>query len=129
MREWGRVQAWIKDNVASPVSAIRSEDLEGLSPIHQRALLAEAVIAQRNWPPRVGTRAWFEAIDSTGKGDTSGHAVFLHTVLAKHRPEFSLSDAVRLADTMLNADIVPLVMAALGMDDPSPPKSEAAGKS
>ena len=120
LKEWGNVQAWIKDNVPSPLGSLKSADLDGLSSADKRTLLDVAVRQQRDWPPRVGSAAWFEALDHDG-----GHAMFLLAILGKHQPDFSESDAEALAERLTNAEILPLVLLGLGIEDDRPKNSSA----
>jgi hypothetical protein len=132
MRDWGLIQAWIKDNVPSPMASIRSEDLSGLSPADKATLMREAIAAQRAWPPRVGTRAWFEAIDHParplpdGSEAPTGTAVLLHTVLRAGQP-FTLAEAIELDARATAADTMAAVLAAMGVDDDAPKPEGAEG--
>ena len=79
-----------------------------------------AVRQQRDWPPRVGSVGWFEALDHPG-----GHAMFLLAILSKHQPEFGEDDAEALAEMLTGDGIVPLVLIALGHEDERPKNSSA----
>ncbi len=120
LKEWGSVQAWIKDNVPSPLGALKSADLDGLSNADKRTLLDVAVRQQRDWPPRVGSAAWLEALDHDG-----GHAMFLHAILSKHQPSFTEADAEALAERLTTGEILPLILVGLGIEDERPKNSPA----
>ena len=111
LSEWGPIQGWIKRNVPGPVKLLSSEDLSGLTPEDRRAMMAVALEAQRNWPPRIGSLAWFNALDGVG-----GHAEFLFCALSKHQPEFTRADAARLNDRLSTIDVLPVVRACLGSE-------------
>src|SRR5689334_18911928 len=102
MAQWGAVQAWIKDNVPSPLSLVNSEDLGALSAADKRVLMREALDAQRNWPPRVGSRAWFDALDhpprprADGRPAPRGSAVLLWTILRVNRPDLTAERAAEI---------------------------------
>lgn len=111
LREWGIVQAWIKANVPSPIGAIRSEDLEGLNPSDRRVVLESAAIAQRNWPPKPGTLAWFQALDNPG-----GHEEFLFTALLKHQPSITRETVAEMSASLSITDVMPVILACLGVE-------------
>jgi hypothetical protein len=115
LKEWGVLQAWIKGHVPGPLALVESAAMGKLSPGHQRQVLEIALREERNWPPRVGSAAWFDALDGT----EGGNAAFLRTVLAKHQP-FTAEQAAALADRTMTAAIVPLILIALGMELDSP---------
>ncbi len=118
LKDWGLIQAWIKDRVPGPVALLSSADMTRLSPGHQRQLLEAALREQRDWPPRVGSSAWFDILDHDG-----GPAKFLEVVLSRHQP-FTAERAAELADRLTTADVVPLILAALGIETaPALPKA------
>jgi hypothetical protein len=139
LAEWGRLQAWIKDHADPVVQAIKSlnrarADGVPVAEVDRKALMAEARIESRNFPPRVGTLAWLDLIDNT----PGGNAKFLGTVLAKHQPEFAemTEDNARLKKLMEWLDGADgrdsgekLFSYALGIPDPKiePPQPGANG--
>jgi hypothetical protein len=73
MREWAALSAWLKKESPSPVTraaqAIKQARLAGepFDIATEKALLDHAQQAALNWPPRIGSSEWFEAISvSTG---------------------------------------------------------------
>lgn len=111
LKEWAVVQAWIKANVPGPMRSISSADLENLNESDRRVVLEAAAIAQRSWPPRPGTAAWFHALDHPG-----GHEEFLHAALSKHQPEMTKADVVALSAKLALSDVMPVIMACLGLE-------------
>jgi hypothetical protein len=109
--EWGPIQAWIKKNVPGPLSAFTSEAMAGLNDQDRRIVLESASIAQRAWPPKIGTMAWFSALDNPG-----GQAEFLRAALGKHQPGITSDECELIADRVTLGDVVPIVMACLGID-------------
>lgn len=111
LKEWGPVQAWIKTNVPGPMRAISSADLVNLSDEDKRIVLESAAMAQRNWPPQIGSISWFKALDHPG-----GHAEFLFCSLSKHQARFTREDAATLSDRLEIKDVMPIVLACLGLE-------------
>jgi hypothetical protein len=74
LREWGRLQAWLKQAVPSPVAeaarALNELKAAGdtVSADVRQAILDHAQEAARLWPPRVGSIAWVQALDSVEGG-------------------------------------------------------------
>lgn len=112
LREWGVVQAWIKANVPGPMRAMNSEDLVNLNAEDRRIALESAAIAQRNWPPKPGSAAWFVALDHPG-----GHEEFLFNALTRHQPEMTRADAASLSDRLTLQDVAPVIMVCLGIEE------------
>lgn len=112
LREWAKVQAWIKANVPGPMRSLSSDDMVNLNDDDRRTAIEAAAIAQRSWPPKPGTAAWFHALDTPG-----GHEAFLHAALSKHQPEITLADVVDLSSGLHVSDVAPIVMVCLGLDD------------
>ncbi len=115
LRDWGRLQAYLKDHGPSPIARIRSEDLAGLNEADRRAFLREAFLESKNWPPRVGSVAWMEAIDDT----PGGNVEFLTVVLSGERP-LPRAEAEALAEKLDGPDYVRLLMLAFGQEPPDP---------
>ena len=114
--EWAPVQAWIKANVPGPLSSLASPDFRALPQQVKREVLAEALEQDRtSWPPRIGSKGWFLALDHPG-----GHAALLVALLGKHQP-FGRADAEALAESVGLEEILPAVMAALGHFGPKSP--------
>lgn len=116
LREWAPVQAYIKAEVPGPLSSLGSPDFKRLPPDVKRDLLAEALQQDRtSWPPRIGTPAWFLAMDFEG-----GHAELLLALLGKYQP-VDRAEAVRLAAIVSTADVTAAVLAGLGVFGPKSP--------
>jgi hypothetical protein len=63
-REWVPVQAWLKATVPGPLSTLASPDFMRLPHDVKREVLGEVLErARTSWPPRIGTRGWFLALD------------------------------------------------------------------
>jgi len=118
LREWGKLQGWLKDFGQSPLKAVAA-GLESLSEADRRTVLSMAMEKQLRWPPRVATTEWFEAISSA----TGGDAQFLWAVLSKHQPDLTIEEADRLAQSASVEESQALVLLAIGLEPP--PKSPA----
>ncbi len=112
LKEWGPVQAWIRENIPGPVRSINSDDLEGLNEDDRKTILEAAMMAQRNWPPRIGSKVWFDSLDHPG-----GHGVFIVAALGKHQLDIDAERAAGIADRATAGEIVAVVIACLGLDD------------
>ena len=129
MREWGTVQGWIKANVPGPAESLAAINVDGLSPFAARSLMQVVVKEQQAWPPRVGSREWFDALDRVGKDNRIGAAVLLHTILAKHQPAYTYEQAERLYEAVGYAEALRLTLIAMGVEPdpkagkPSPPET------
>ncbi len=123
MREWALFQAWIKANAPRPLGSLRSEDMEGLSKEDRGVILRAAFEENKAWPPRIGSQAWFKAIDTPG-----GHAELLRAILGKFQPEITLDRCEALAETLDLTGAVMLTCHALGVDpDPKSPPPTVQG--
>lgn len=124
LKEWGPVQSWIKQHAVSPVRLLSSGDMAGLNAADRKAMMETALHAQRNWPPRIGSIEWFQALDHPG-----GHAEFLFVALSKHQPDFTREEAAGLDERISVGDATPVVMACLGLDMPDDNAPKAKGAS
>lgn len=116
-REWAAVQAWIKATVPGPLSSLASPDFKSLPSEVKRDLLAVALEQDRtSWPPAVGRTGWFAALDHPG-----GHAVLLMALLKKHRPSIAPAECEGLAEKATILEIMPAVLAGLGVFGPKSP--------
>lgn len=117
LREWAPVQAWIKATVPGPLASLGSPDFAALPPAIKRELLGEALRQDRSgWPPAIGTLPWLEAVDRDG-----GHAVVLLAILARHNPGITLERCRAIAELARPSEILPPILAALGMLGPKSP--------
>ena len=123
LREWAPVQAWIKATVPGPLSSLGSPDFRKLPPEVKRELLAEALEQDRtSWPPRVGSKPWFFALDAEG-----GHAVLLLALLGKYQP-IDLAKCQAIVEAVTFEEILPCVLAGLGLFGPKSPAPAAAAE-
>lgn len=117
-REWAEVQRWIKENSPSPLSVLKSDDLDGLTISDKKELLAQAIKEAVYWPPAVGTPEWWRALMKDG-----GEAKMFHVVLSKHQP-ITEEEATDLAETCSPQEGLDLSRLALGYEDLVPKASE-----
>jgi hypothetical protein len=122
LREWAPVQARLKANVPGPLSSLASPDFKALPSDIKRDVLAEALEQDRtSWPPRIGSKGWFVAMDNEG-----GHEVLLRALLGKHRPGITTEECAAIAGSATFEEILPAVLAGLGFFGPkSPAPAEA----
>lgn len=126
MREWASVQSFLKKEQPSPVTracvAIDQARAAGtpLSRQTQDAMLDHAQVAALNWPPRLGSDAWFDALARIDDGD----ARLLHEVLSKTDAAFTIERARELAPAVTSAEWGELIRVALFGTHPRP-KGEA----
>lgn len=117
LREWAPVQAWIKATVPGPLSSLASPDFARLPAAVKREVLGEALDRDRtSWPPRIGSRSWFLALDHPG-----GHAVALRAMLGKHSPAITEAECEAIAGSATFDQILPVAVAALGLFGPKSP--------
>jgi hypothetical protein len=111
LREWGRLQSWLKQAVPSPLAeAARALNAlkaagETIAPDVRQAILDHAQEAARLWPPRVGSIAWIEALNAT----EGGTARFLAEALraAGHQVDDDKADELEAkADVGQIADMI-----------------------
>lgn len=127
MREWGSVSAFIKKECPSPVTrafiGIQQAKDEG-SPLDaevEERILDRAERAAINWPPRLGSEAWFDALTSIDGGD----AKLLFEVVSKTDLALTLEAAAALAEKVTREEWADLIRVALYGTHPRP-KDEAA---
>jgi hypothetical protein len=117
--EKGQLQAWLKARHPGPLGALDDATLARFGPANRRALIDAAVAQARSWPPRVGSQAWWDAMDTV----EGGGAKFLHLVLSRANP-FSEAEAAELNRTLELDEFLPLMAHAMGYE--LPPKAEGA---
>lgn len=116
LAEWAPVQAWIKAKAPGPLAVLDSKEFAALPPAVKREVVQEAMRQQRTtWPPQLGRQEWFAALDHEG-----GHAVALKAILGKHQP-VTEARCAELAARCTMAEVLPAVVAALGLFDPKSP--------
>lgn len=112
VRDWGQLQAWLRDNVPSPLAVAQSNlELVPMAKEDRQSVLSHAAL--QPWPPRVGGRGWLEAIDRAEDQVACALAV-LRVVL---RDEVR---AQELVTKVTGADFREIFSAAMGLDEPAP---------
>lgn len=119
MREWGVMQAWIKDHGPSPLRACTSEKLAGLEDDQRREMMRLALLEEVRWPPPVFSTMWIAVLLGSPEAD----GPFVHAVLRKCHPDLTLERAHQLAERMSVPEFQKLIHLAKG-EDPPLPKSE-----
>lgn len=116
LADWAPVQAWIKARAPGPLAVLDSKEFHALPPGTKREVVQEAMRQQRTtWPPQLGRQEWFAALDHEG-----GHAACLKAILGKFQP-VTPERCAELAERCTMAEILPCVVAALGLFDPKSP--------
>jgi hypothetical protein len=127
MREWANISALIKKHCPSPVTraymAIQQAKNEGMpiDPLIEERMLDRAERQALAWPPRLGSEAWFDALNGIDGGD----ARLLHEVLSKTDLGFTPEAADALAPKVTPDEWADLFRVALYGTHPRP-KGEAA---
>jgi hypothetical protein len=119
--EWAPLQAWLKRAVPSPLveaaRAIREIQEAGeLTESARSMLLANAHEQARLWPPRVGSRHWFDALNAID----GAPAVTLRTILAAGGTPLSLDEAERVFADATVDEVGVMWAQALHGDAPDP---------
>lgn len=125
-RELAVVSAWIEEHVPSPLARA----VQALAQLHgtgkttdsgtEELLLDHASNQMLSWPPRVGTKAWFDALD----GADGGLAELVYTILSKTVPGFDREKARALTDKLDVSEVLELIY--LGVLGVRPKKAESA---
>jgi hypothetical protein len=116
-REWGELQAFVKDHGDDPVTrALRSLDNAERKGIRVAAetrneLLREAKLEAINWPPQVMTSAWFKEVSEI----PGGAVEFLWKALKTTWPQAPEHLARELEDKMTAEESAALLEAAIGL--------------
>lgn len=125
MKEWGALQAWFKRTCPSPVTRAlfalqqMKDSGESVSLDAEETLLDHAQRQALNWPPRVGSAPWYDAIL---KAD-GAVAQFLETVLTKADPEVTRERCEGLAGLLTTDDMGAIIRVAMYGENPSVPKA------
>jgi hypothetical protein len=126
--EWGRLTAWLKRQHPSPLTraalAVAEASAAG-TPLPAEAeerLYDHAQKAALSWPPRLGSVAWFDAIESV----EAGPAHLLGEVLTLADPAFDRGRVAGLVRRMRSADWAELFRVALWGAPPRPKAPAAA---
>jgi hypothetical protein len=127
LREWGLVQSWLKRELPSPVTraaiAIQQSKASG-SPLDATtidALYDRAEKAALTWPPQIGTKEWFDGLDTV----EGGWERVLFEVVSKVNPTFTLAQADELAPKVKANEWADLIRVSLWGTHPAP-KGEGA---
>lgn len=127
MREWAALSSWLKKESPSPVTraaqAIKQARLAGepFDIATEKALLDHAQQAALNWPPRIGSSEWFEAISRVDGGDVR----LLYEVLSKTDLGFTLEKAEALAPRIDREEWADLVRVSFYGTHPVPKPTPA----
>lgn len=125
-RELASVSAWIEEHVPSPLAramqAIGQLKAAGKAPdsATEETMLDHATNASLSWPPRVGSKPWFDALD----GAEGGLAELVFTIISKTIPNFDREKAQSLVDKVTAEEFLDL--AYLGVYGIRLKKDEAA---
>jgi hypothetical protein len=129
MADWASLTAYIKDHTQDPIARVLEQlaraTAAGIvsSPDDRQFLLREARKDARNWPPRLTSPDWWDALSEAKGGD----AEFLWLVFSKHQPTITREQIVTLADLLSQEDSYRLMSLALGRDLPGAGDPKAAG--
>lgn len=110
-RELASVSAWIEDHVPSPLAralqAIGQLKAAGkaLDAATEELILDHATNAMLSWPPRVGSKPWFDALD----GADGGLVELVYTILSKTVLGFDREKSQGLVDKLTSEEILDLV--------------------
>lgn len=125
-RELATVSAWIEEHVPSPlaraVQALTQLRGAGKAPDSgtEELLLDHAASQMLSWPPRVGTKTWFDALDGTD----GGLVELVYTILSKTVPDFDREKAQVLTNKLEAHEVLELIY--LGVLGVRPKKAESA---
>jgi hypothetical protein len=131
MREWAVLSVFIKKNVPSPVTnallAVQQARTAGevVGQAAQDDLLDHAQRMALRWPPRLGTTAWFDAINSIEGGD----ARLLLEILNKCDPSFDEARAAALVPRLSDDEWGDLIRVSLYGTHPRPKGDGGTGAS
>ncbi len=121
-REWGAIGAWLKRENPSPITraalAIHEARAMGepLSAEVEDKMLDHAQMAALAWPPKLGTKEWFDAVDKA----EGGYAYLLFEVLSKADPNFTREKAEVVAQRLSQEDWGDLIRVSLFGGHPRP---------
>ena len=119
MRELGQLQRWIRDHAERPTKRAERE-CDFLPPEEHRELKKAAVLAERHWPPAIGTGEGNRLLLT----DEDGQRYFLEVMLGKYQA-VSAEELDELLAGMSEGDFATLVAIAFGEDDLDPEQARA----
>lgn len=123
LRELGLLQRWIRDHSEKPTAALEKV-LAFIPEEDQRDAKKAAVLAERDWPPAVGTAEGNAVLF----GDPDGQYHFLAVLLRKYQPELHDDFLNEVAAGLSHEDFGVLVQIAFGEDDFDPEALREAAK-
>lgn len=127
-RELAPISAWIEEHVPSPYAraaqALAQLRANGKAPdaATEELLLDHAANQTLVWPPRVGSKSWFDALD----GVDGGLVELVYTILSKTIPTFDRAKAQELVDKMATTEFMELIY--MGIYGVRPKKAENAAE-
>ena len=128
IRDWGELQAWLRSTAESPIKAtaraVAEMEAEG-KPVAEhirRGMFAAAAEEVRRWPPKAGSFAWINLVDST----EGGNARFLRAALKAGGTEIGLDEAAAIEEALLPGELAELVGVCLFGVIPAPKAAAAA---
>lgn len=127
-RELAPVSAWIEEHIPSPYAraaqALTQLRASGKAPdtATEELLLDHAANQTLAWPPRVGSKQWFDALD----GAEGGLVELVYTILSKTVPTLDRGKTQELTDKLSSEEILEVVY--LGVFGARPKKDEAAAE-
>lgn len=125
-RELAPISAWIEEHVPSPlaraVQSLTQLRAVGKAPdaATEELLLDHAANAMLSWPPRVGSKSWFDALDGADGGLTE----LVYTILSKTNLSLDRDKVQGIIDKLNGEEILEVVY--LGVLGIRPKKAEDA---
>jgi hypothetical protein len=125
--EWAEVQKFLKKELPSPITRVGiavDQAWDAGTPLKQAtidALYDRAERAALTWPPRIGTKEWFDGLDTI----EGGWERVLFEVVSKTHPAFTLAQANELAPKVKANEWADLIRVSLWGTHPAP-KGEGA---
>jgi hypothetical protein len=121
MLELGQLQRWIRDHAIRPTVQARA-DLEYLPPEEHAARMKAAHLAERDWPPSIGSEEGNRILLT----DLDGQRFFLTVLFAKYQPDLTAADVDAILAGLSPEDYGVLVALAFGEDGLDPEVVRAA---
>jgi|GEM_PF-3230259 len=115
MKELGLLQRWIRDHAERP-TVVAERMLRFADPADHRQIRKDAVMAEREWPPEIGTPEGNSVLFS----DPDGQKHFLGVMLRKYQPDLADPVVDEVTQGLSMAGLSILVAIAFGTDDLDP---------
>lgn len=123
LREFGLLQRFVRDHSIRPTVALREiQDL--IAPEDRRQALKDALIADREWPPGIGSAAGNAVLF----GDDEGQRLFLGVMLRKYQPSMTDAELDEIFAGISGEDFGALIQIAFGEDGLDPGEARAAAR-